>query len=130
MRRHDQVWLGVLLAHGAQTEVHDRDGDTPLLIAAKLSDPDSTRQLLQYGARVNATDGNGETPLIMAVQHRDMATARLLLANGADPKIADTVAGKSARDYAAEDTRSTAMLKLIEETKAAPKGPIAGPVRH
>ena len=130
VRRHDQTWLGVLLAHGAQTEIHNRDGDTPLLVAAKLSDPDSTRQLLQYGARVNATDTGGETPLILAVQHRDMATARVLLANGADPRQADTIAGKSARDYAAEDSRAVALLKLIDETKPKVGGAISGPVRH
>ncbi|TAK11005.1 MAG: ankyrin repeat domain-containing protein, partial [Rhizorhabdus sp.] len=54
---------------------------------------------------------------------------RLLLANGADPKQADRIAGKSARDYASEDPRGTALLKVIDETKAtvAPKKKLSGP---
>ncbi len=80
------------------------------------------------GAPVNARDySSGETPLILAVQQRDPAMVRLLLAQGADPKISDRVAGKSARDYAAEDNRAAAILKLLDDAK--PKAAVTGPVR-
>ena len=130
VKRHDLTWLGVLLGHGARTEIRDNQGETPLLAAARLSDNDAMRLLLQRGANVNAADSQGATPLVIAVQHRDLVGVRTLLASGADPRIPDHLAGKSARDYAAEDTRSgTALLKLLDEAK--PKGPavIAGPVR-
>lgn len=130
VKRHDQTWLNVLLARGARTEDRDRDGRTPLLLAALLSDPASTRQLLEYSANPNGTDSQGETPLIVATQHHDIATVRLLLAAGADPKIADTIAGKSARDYAAEDARGTAILHLLDEAKPKAAKVVSGPVRH
>jgi hypothetical protein len=54
----------------------------------------------------------------------------LLLAGGANAKIADHIAGMSARDYAERDARAAAILKLIDDAaKAKPAGnaPVAGP---
>lgn len=130
IKRHDQGWLGFLLSRGAQVEAKDRAGNTPLITAVQLSDPESVRALLQYGAKVNATNASGETPIIIAVQRRDLPSIRLLIQNGADPKIADHVAGKNARDYAAEDARGTATLKVLDEAKPKPTitmGPMIKP---
>jgi len=129
IRRHDMTWLGFLIGRGAQTELRDRDGNTPLMTAVQLSDAAATRLLLQAGAKPNAANSRGETPLIIAVQHRDLPIIRMLLAEGADPKIPDTIAGKSAHDYAAEDRRSDTVLKLLDETKPKPAKVISGPVR-
>ena len=56
------------------------------------------------------------------------AMARLLLGRRADPKRTDNVAGMSALDYARQDPRAGAVLKLLE-AKLAPARPAAGPVR-
>ena len=120
VKKHDQTWLGFLLARGAQTELRDREGNTALLTAVHISDADAARMLLQYGAKVNATNSRGETPLVVAVQHRDLPSIRLLVTNGADPRIADTIAGKNARDYASEDNRGTAILRILDEAKPKP----------
>jgi ankyrin repeat protein len=130
-RGHDMTWLSFLLARGANTEIKDKDGMTALLVAAQTGDADATRLLITAGANVNAIDGSGETPLIFAVRNHDLATGRLLVASGANPEARDTIAGKSARDYATEDRRGTAMLKLLDEAKPAKpaNSKISGPVR-
>ena len=128
VKKHDQTWLAFLLSRGAQTELRDREGNTPLLTAVHISDAESARMLLQYGAKVNATNGRGETPLVVAVQQRDLPSIRLLVTNGADPKIADTMAGKNARDYASEDNRGTAILRILDEAKPKPST-VVGPVQ-
>lgn len=128
VKRHDTTWLTYLLSLGAQTELKDRDGNTPLMTAALLSDPDSARVLLQYGAKVNTTNSRGETPLIIAVQRRDLTSVRTLIANGADPKITDHVTGKNARDYASEDPRGSATMKVLDEAKPKPVT-VMGPVK-
>lgn len=128
VKRHDQTWLTYLLSLGAQTELKDRNGNTALMTAAQLSDSDSARVLLQYGAKVNTTNTGGETPLIIAVQRRDLASIRTLIQNGADPKIADHVTGKNARDYASEDSRGAAALKILDDAKPKP-ATVMGPTR-
>jgi len=78
--------------------------------------------------RVNAINNNGETPLILAVHRRDIDAVHLLVDGGADPKIQDTLAGKSALDYARQDSRLGPILKVMEDAKAPPKKAVSGPV--
>jgi uncharacterized protein len=130
IKQHDTTWTNYLLSKGAQTEIRDRDGNTPLLTAAQLSDVDAMRALLQAGANANAANSRGETPLILAVQQRNYAAMRLLLAAKANPDIPDTIAGKSARDYATEDRRGgAATLRVLSEVKPVTKKEVAGPMR-
>ena len=128
VKRRDAAWLAFLLAKGAKADIRDNEGNTPLGIAAQLGFVEGVQTLTGQGAGVNLANVRGETPLILAVHNRDIATVRALLAAGANPLLPDRIAGKSARDYAAEDRRSAALLKLIDDAKPAkPKGKIAGP---
>jgi len=129
VRRHDPTWLGFLLARGANPQLRDNGGDTPLLAATKLSDAAAVQTLLEYRGGVNATDNQGQTPLIVAVQHRDLPILRLLLGNGADVGLADRIAGKTAKDYAADDPRGGPVMKLLETAKPQPVRQVSGPVR-
>lgn len=129
VKRHDENWLGFLLSRGPQIDIKDRAGNTPLMTAVQLSDVDSARLLLQSGAKPNVTNANGETPLIVAVQHRAIPIVRLLIQNGADPKITDHIAGKTARDYAAEDPRGSVITKILDD--ARPRVEVfVGPEQH
>ena len=78
-------------------------------------------------ANTNLANASGETPLIIAVHRRDADMVRLLLAAGADPDQTDTLAGKSARDYAALDTRSTAISRQFADAPRKIKRSVAGP---
>ncbi len=54
----------LLLEHGANVHHQDASGSTPLIIAARVSEPDNVRLLLEHGADVNACNHEGHTPLI------------------------------------------------------------------
>jgi len=129
IKRRDLSWSSFMLSRGANPNVKDSKGNTALHFTALLGFPEGAELLLARGAQVNLGNNSGETPLIIAVQQRNLPIVRLLLASGADPKQADRIAGKSARDYAAEDPRGVALLKLIDETKTAvqPKPKLSGP---
>lgn len=117
--RRDTVWINYLLAKGAKPDVTDNQGMTPLMLAAQLRFLDGARLLLANGASVDKANDRGETPLIRAVQLRDLGMVRLLVGAGANPDKTDTLAGMSARDYAARDRRTPAILNALDAPKAA-----------
>jgi ankyrin repeat protein len=117
----DIVWLNFLLSKGANANVRDGQGNTPLQLAAEIGWSDGISLLLGRGAAVDQANNGGETPLIRAVQNRDMTTVRLLLAAGANPAKHDTGAGMSARDYAVRDPRASLILKTLDEARPRAK---------
>ncbi len=126
VRARDLIWLAFLLGKGARPDLQSNRGDTPLTLAAQIGWLEGAEQLLARRASVDLANGRGETPLILATQRRDVPMVRLLLARRADPKRTDNVAGMSALDYAKQDPRAGAVLKLLE-AKLAPAKPAAGP---
>jgi tetratricopeptide (TPR) repeat protein len=76
----------VLLARGADVNVKDHRGRTPLFFAAanKAGTKDMVELLLARGADINAKDVDGETPLHYAPFSRQKDIVELLLIKGAD----------------------------------------------
>ena len=98
VERRDTTWISFLRQRGADPDIADKKGVTPLQIASNLGFIEGVEALLKAGARVDQNNAAGETPLIAAVHRKDIAMVRLLLANGADPDRNDN-SGRSARDY-------------------------------
>lgn len=98
-QRRDAVWLKFLLARGANPNVADKHGITPLVLATNLGFVEGIEILLEHGAKIDEASPAGETPLMSAVHRKDIAMIRLLLANGADPRRTDN-SGRSVREYA------------------------------
>ncbi|WP_374614349.1 ankyrin repeat domain-containing protein [Sphingorhabdus sp.] len=112
--RRDETWLSYLLQKGANPNLADRKGITPLMLATQLGFVEGAARLIKNKASVDGTNRSGETPLIRAVQLRNPEMVRLLLKSGANPDKRDAVAGLSAREYAAQDGRNSAILAIIE----------------
>lgn len=115
--RRDATWMGFLLAKGADPNIRDNHGDTPLVVAANLGFVEGVDALIANGARVDEPNSTGETPLITAVHRRDIAVMRSLLKAGANPDRADS-SGRTARDYARLDKGSNLADELEQAAKA------------
>jgi ankyrin repeat protein len=126
-RKRELDWVGFLLTRGADPNMGDGKGDTPLIIAAEIGFEEAAAQLIRRGAKVDATNRRGETALAVAVQQRQPRLVELLLKSGANPDKGDHVTGYSPRDYAKRDTRNPQLLKLIETIKPAGKKSVTGP---
>ena len=113
-------WVGELLRAGADPNLAARNGDTPLIAAARIGYTQAAHWLLGRNAKVDAANRMGETALIIAVQQRQIPMIKLLLERGADPDTTDSAAGFSARDYARRDTRNREILRMIEAKKPKP----------
>ena len=115
--RRDVVWLNYLLTRGANPNIADRRGVSPLMRASQLGFFDGMQRLLAKGARVDESNETGETPLILAVHRRDTAMMRALIGAGANPDRTDN-SGRSARDYArleGENSQVFAELQRVPE---------------
>lgn len=86
-KRGDMIKLEELLAGGADPNVRDTDGFTPLMRACESGRHAAVALLLQRGADAGARTQYGETVLTLAVQGGSEETVRLLLEHGADPNV-------------------------------------------
>ena len=110
-----------LLEAGADPDLPDANGDTPLHIAAQAFDTALVSLLAGVGADVNMRNDSGETPLQVARNHANAAVARRLLDLGADPSVLEGAGGV---DGPLCDPRAFAFLFLapietLEECLAA-----------
>ena len=124
--RRDFAWLQFLVARGANVNLRDNKGVTPLVLAVRLNFLEGVEFLLEKGARVDEANSAGETPLITAIHNRNVQLMRLLLKAGANPDRADN-SGRSARDYAALDGTGGMTKELVAATRPAPVKPSYGP---
>lgn len=112
--RRDLTWIRFLLQRGANPNVRDRTGTTPLQIAVRLGHVEGVEALIKGGAQVDISDSQGETPLMTAVHQRNPALVRKLLEEGADPDLNDNT-GRSARDHMQRLNSNTLLAREFEE---------------
>lgn len=127
IKRGDTTYLRYLLQKGADPNLRDGKGNTPLMLAAQLSEADMIPILAAAKANPNLSNSSGETPLIRAVQQRNLPTVRALIAAKADPDQTDNLAGMSARDYAKQDDRYPALAKVFADVPPRARAAVAGP---
>lgn len=118
VKRRDAGWLRYLLTLGANPNIADKHGVTPLMLASQLGFVQGIEMLAQKGAKIDDSNDAGETPLILAVHRRDIPMLRVLLAAGADPDRSDN-AGRTARDYARIENLPQALDEFGKNDKKA-----------
>src|SRR5688500_16283075 len=137
--RHQQI-VQMLVDHGANINIADNDGITPLeharargfreieqilltaaqardqglILAAEQGDIEKVRQLLSQGASVHVQDERGITALIAAAYRNDLPIVDALIAAGADVNLQDNTK-QSAYLIATSD----GYLELLQRTLQA-----------
>jgi uncharacterized protein len=125
-RRGDLGWLGLLYQKGANLNLKDREGNTPLILASLTRWSEGVTTLIRLKAQVNLQNRLGETALLKVVQARDYALAKALLDAGANPDLADN-SGISPRIAANEDPRAANIAKLFSTVPEKKTGKMQGP---
>jgi ankyrin repeat protein len=117
---------------GADTEVPDLFGQTPLWNAARWDNRDAALVLLAHGAEIDTQNNTGCTPLWIAASLNNIGMVQLLLNDGANWKLANQ---NSVTPEEIANTNGFSAIKTIfheaQEKKllsdiAPPAVPIAG----
>lgn len=116
--QRDLKWLTYLVAKGADVNIRNFRGTTPLWLAINTGFIDGASLLIAQGAQVNNPGPAGETPLIAAVHQRNLDLVRTLIKAGAIATRADN-SGRNALDYAKLSNSSLIANELEAAAKAA-----------
>lgn len=99
-----------LIDDGADVNAPDKEGESPLHVAAALDSDEAAMLLLSHGAAVDARDPHGNTPLHVAARHGNDAIVVGLLRHGADVNATNALG---------ETPLHVALLELEEEEDSA-----------
>lgn len=113
-RKDQESFVRLLVNIGANVNLADDCGNTPLIVSAADDRLKTVRLLVDRGADVNAQNVEGDTPLTNASIWGERRTVQFLLSRGADPGLVDGL-GCSAMDLASQKGNQTiaAMMRAV-----------------
>lgn len=91
--RGDTRAVGRLLERGADVNVRDGSGATPLMAAARQNRLEVARRLIEAGANVDAQDDAGQNAYLIVAAEGYLEFLQLLIQNGVDLSITDNEGG-------------------------------------
>lgn len=114
VRRKSWAVAELLTKNGADTNVYDETGETPLLRAATGGHAAVVMRLLRHGADPNRCSHFGWSPLLKSSMNGHEAVARLLLESGAEIDAADK-SGRSPLWWASCSRHEATAMLLLEK---------------
>jgi ankyrin repeat protein len=103
-----------LLSEGADPNLENRFGVTPMHEAATVGNAAMLEAMLEAGGDANAAFGEGETVLMTAARAGDLASVKALLAHGGNPDATESWHGQTALMWAAGENHADVVQALIE----------------
>jgi ankyrin repeat protein len=105
----------LLLESGANANLRNGEGQTPLHLATQLGDCDIMRLLLDRGADVDVQDRRRSTPLHLASDNRNSMTTQLLLRSGANVRVRNED-GRTPLQVASDDSEGNQeIIRLLSD---------------
>jgi hypothetical protein len=121
----DAATIDAMLIAGADPDVPDSVGTTPLLLAVRCGHTQAVDSLIAGGASVNQIGAWDYSPLMYAAIFGHEDIAETLLECGADASLID-VRGETALEHAVGEghIETAAVIKRLAPVRVAPAGPL------
>jgi ankyrin repeat protein len=110
------IHLPLLLAHGANPNLLDEKGNTPLHIAATNGHLYAVQALLDSGADIHGVSKNGATALTLAIEAGHSAVVSTLISKGADVHARCSNGSPCALFLAVQKGQGAIVQLLLEST--------------
>lgn len=114
----DLVGLNVLLAEDASVDTVDSEGNTPLMIAAKIGNPRMMKIILSHNPKIDVRNQNGDTALMIASKQGVVQIVEQLIKHGADVNLKNSE-GFISSEIALRNGHSN-VIKLFREDVVSP----------
>jgi ankyrin repeat protein len=122
VRLSNTEMMKILLDFGANVEIKDADGETPVFVASSSGEPEMVRLLLEAGANPNVKAKDGWSALMMASRDGHPQVVKYLLESGADVFGASDMFGRTALDISSLTAQGQAIRfnegETMEEAQA------------
>lgn len=82
VRKNTLPLIDLLLKYGAETNISDKQGNTPIFYATSVG---AIRELHNHHAKINIRNDSGQTPLYRAILTNNVNSTEALLQAGANP---------------------------------------------
>ena len=114
LKENDLNLIKYLIENGANINIANKIGQTPLMIAISANNIMLSKYLLDRGADINIKNKYGQTPLMLAVESNNPSTVKWLIEKGADVIEKDTQ-GKSAISYIVSSNYEPSIIDMLLE---------------
>ncbi len=102
------------ITHGADVNMRDFDGETPLIYACRSGSYNAAKFLLERGADPNLSIAESATPLMIAAKAGNPEIVNLLIEKGAKTDVKD-VKGRTALMYACDGINLKCVCLLLDK---------------
>lgn len=85
----DYTSINILLAEGTNIDTVDQQGNTPLMLAAKIGNPRIMDIILSHNPDINKQNKIGSTALLVAAETGQLHLVKKLIGHGADVSVRD-----------------------------------------
>ena len=115
--RGNQSLVATLLAEGANPNALNNEGFAPIHLASSNGDNVAIYSMMMNNGNPNLRDKDGNTALMYASKICNADTIKLMISFGGDPSIENRATGKTAFDFASENSDPLVITLLERKTE-------------
>jgi ankyrin repeat protein len=114
IKKNDQEMIKLLVSSGADVNIADVSGKTPLILSIENDNLEAAKTLISSGGvNIQQRNDDGKTPLYYALSKGNPEMVKLLMNSGANPKNIEWLSDENASLFIATEDCNLEIAKLL-----------------